>query len=448
MVTKVEQLKNLFNLINPLLRMANSDGMNRSFLILKKKFPKLIIRNFKPGFRAGDWTVPRQWNLKYSFLKDSEGKIIVSSRESELFVSPNSIKVNNKKITGKEIIKNTICLERLPKSFILNHKHTYDYNVRQKSWGLSIPLKKLKKIKKNKKYHLLIDSFTTKRPMQVGEFFIKGKTNKIICIAAHIDELCNDNLSGSIAAIELYNRLKNKKNYFSYQILHFPEHYGPIFYAKKFPAKIKKTLFMLNLETVGAGKNWCLKKSLNSNLFIEDCLKFSFSKNKKKFKELNFFDGYINDEKIYAWPKLDIPGVSIQRYPYNYYHTSNDTLEKINYNFILDAVKIAGDMMNIFEKKFNLINKNYIPVLRQTFPPWLTKRKLYIGGNKKNIFPQNYYNNLFNEKLLFSINGKKSLALLASELKINFIDCYNYLEKLHTNKIIKKIKIFGKNLLQ
>ena len=46
--------------------------------------------------------------------------------------------------------------------------------------------------------------------MQVGELFVKGKV-KIICISAHIDELCNDDLSGSVAAIELYERLKEKK---------------------------------------------------------------------------------------------------------------------------------------------------------------------------------------------------------------------------------------------
>ena len=176
--------------------------------------------------------------------------------------------------------------------------------------------------------------------MQVGELFVKGKVKKIICISAHIDELCNDDLSGSVAAIELYERLKRKKNYFSYQILLFPELYGPLFYIKRFPLKTNNTLFTLNLECVGAGKQWCLKKSLKSNNFLENCLRSAFKKNKISFKELEFFDGFINDEKVYAWPNIDIPGIAIQRNPYKYYHTSKDTLDKINLKFMLESIMI------------------------------------------------------------------------------------------------------------
>ena len=75
------------------------------------------------------------------------------------------------------------------------------------------------------------------------------------------------------------------------------------------------------------------------------------SKNKKKFKEFEFFEAYINDEKVYAWPQIDIPGVAVQRFPYKYYHTSKDLLDKINYNLMLESITISEDLMNNFEKK-------------------------------------------------------------------------------------------------
>ena len=441
----LKRIKYLMENINPLQRMANSGGMDECFKLIKKKIPHLKVHEFKPGIKAGDWTVPKNWKLGDSFLKDHKGKIIASSKESYLFVSPNSKSVD-KKISGEKIIEKTIFLEKRPNCFLLNHKHTYNYYLRQKDWGISLPYNRVKKISKNKKYHISIKKYLSNEPMKVGELFIKGKVNKIICISAHIDELCNDDLSGSVAAIELYERLKKKKNYFSYQILLFPELYGPLFYIKRFPAKIKNTLFMLNLECVGAGKQWCLKKSLKSNNFLEDCLRESFKKNKKKFKELNFFDGYINDEKVYAWPEIDIPGVSIQRYPYKYYHTSKDTLDKIDYNLMLESIMIAESMIIIFEKNFKTIKKNYIPKLKTFLPPWLTKRKLYISS-KKSIFPQSVGNNTYNEKLLFSIDGKTSLYKIATNLNLGFINCLNYLEIFVIKNLIKKIKIDGKDLL-
>mgnify|MGYP000911201534 CR=1 FL=1 len=441
----LKRIKYLMENINSLQRMANSEGMDNCFKIIKKKCPNLKVHKFKPGAKAGDWTVPKNWKLQDSFLKDDKGKIIASSKENHLFVSPNSKSVD-KKINGEKLIEKTMFLEKITDSFLLNHKHTYNYHLRQKDWGISLPYNRVKKISKNKKYHISIKTDLSNEPMKVGELFIKGKVNKIICISAHIDELCNDDLSGSVAAIELYERLKKKQNYFSYQILLFPELYGPLFYIKRFPAKIKNTLFMLNLECVGAGKQWCLKKSLKSNNFLEDCLRKSFKENKKKFKELKFFDGFINDEKVYAWPEIDIPGIAIQRNPYKYYHTSQDTLDKIDYNLMLDSIKISEDMMRIFEKNFQIINKNYIPKLKTYLPPWLTKRKLYISG-KNSIFPQDEGNNTYNEKLLFSIDGKTSLYKIATKLNLKFLNCFNYLQTFIKKNLVKKIKIDGKHLL-
>jgi aminopeptidase-like protein len=437
-------MKKLFKVINPLQRMGNSFGMDQTFLILKKNFKEMKIHEFKPGSKAGEWTVPSNWKLNYSYLKDENNNILADSNKSILFVSPNSKKIN-KIIDGKKLLEKTISLKNMPDVYILNHKHTYNFFLRQKDWGISLPYNIAKKISKKKKYFISINSELSNSSMKVGELFIKGKIDKTICISAHIDELCNDNLSGCIAAIELYKKLKKRKNLFNYQVLLFPELYGPLYYISRFPKIISKTLFMINLETVGAGKKWCLKKCLKSNSFLENCLRSSFKKNKSKFKEMNFFDGYINDEKVYAWPKVDIPGVAIQRHPYKYYHTSKDTLDKINFNFINESIKISKDMINIFEKKYNIIQKNYIPKVISKLPPWLTKRKLYIS-QKNSIFPQNKKNNLFNERLLFSIDGKNSLYKICNSLDINFQEAYIYLQKFVDHGIIKKIKINGKDL--
>ncbi len=113
---------------------------------------------------------------------------------------------------------------------------------------------------------------------------------------------------------------------------------------------------------------------------------------------------------------------------------------------MLESIKISEDMINFFEKDFKIIKKNYIPELRSHLPPWLTKKRLYISG-KNSIFPQDEGNNTYNERLLFSIDGKTSLYKIASKLNIKFLDSYNYLETFVKKKIIKKIKIDGKNLL-
>ena len=68
--------------------------------------------------------------------------------------------------------------------------------------------------------------------MKVAEIFLQGETNQTICICAHIDELCNDDLSGCVVAIELIkflSEIKNRK--YSYQVILSPELIGTIFFA-------------------------------------------------------------------------------------------------------------------------------------------------------------------------------------------------------------------------
>ena len=60
----------------------------------KTKYPELKIHNFKPGSKARIGLFLKIGNLKV--FKDKNGKTIASSKESHLFVSPNSKSINKK----------------------------------------------------------------------------------------------------------------------------------------------------------------------------------------------------------------------------------------------------------------------------------------------------------------------------------------------------------------
>ena len=152
--------------------------------------------------------------------------------------------------------------------------------------------------------------------MKVGEIFVKGQSDKIICFTAHIDELCNDDLSACVVGIEFFRYLKMQKDLkYSYQLLLLPELFGPIFYLHNNPKIIQKYLGMINLETVGAGKELCIKKSINKNSYLENIMKLTINNMNLNFKELDFFQGYLNDEKIFSWPNIGIDSIALQRYP-------------------------------------------------------------------------------------------------------------------------------------
>lgn len=421
-----KNLKKLFKEITPLQRMINSDGLDETFKLLKKNIPELTIHKFRSGQKVEDWTVPKNWRVIKGFLKDKNNKILASINDDYLFVAPYSEPVKGW-FTKSQISKHLMTRKDKPNNYLLEHRNAYDYNL--KSWGITLPNKLWKKLK-DEKYYLEIDVEFKNKSMKVAEFFIKGKTKKTVCLTAHIDELCNDDLSGCLAGIEFFRNLNKIKNLkYSYQLLLFPELFGPIFYLNKIKKKLSNYYGMINLETVGAGKNLCLKKSLNNNFILEKIMNLSLRNLKFKYKELNFFEGYLNDEKIFSWPTINIPSIALQRYPFAEYHTSSDNLDVINYDYMIDIIKILEKFVFILENDFK-------PKYKNKFPPWLTKRNLYF--DKKNRPDLN--KNKFNNNLLYSIDGNNNLSDICLLNNLDFNEANQYLKKFIEQDLIKRSK--------
>ena len=85
-----KNLENLLIEINPLQRMINSDGLNKTFDIIKNEIPNLIIHEYESGSVVEDWIVPKNWSVLKGYLKDKKDKIIASTNDNILFVAPYS----------------------------------------------------------------------------------------------------------------------------------------------------------------------------------------------------------------------------------------------------------------------------------------------------------------------------------------------------------------------
>ena len=91
------------------------------------------------------------------------------------------------------------------------------------------------------------------RQARFNEGKIEMDLNKVrnIGICAHIDERCNDDLSGCILGMEIMKGLEQMEDReFTYQLLWVPEMFGPIFYANENPDIIKKTYKKLDPQII------------------------------------------------------------------------------------------------------------------------------------------------------------------------------------------------------
>ena len=85
----------------PICRSITGNGVRETLKILREHIP-LTIHEVPSNTQVFDWTVPKEWNIRDAYIKDSDGKKIVDFKQSNLHVLNYSIPVN-KKVTLSEL---------------------------------------------------------------------------------------------------------------------------------------------------------------------------------------------------------------------------------------------------------------------------------------------------------------------------------------------------------
>lgn len=410
-----QRMKGLIEQMAPWYGLISSPALDRRVELICQSLPGCVVHEYPAGTEIGSWIVPPQWSVSEGFMKDAQGRTIASIAESPLFVAAHSESVDGF-FSKKEIERHLQTSADNPRAFLMEHRNAYNYQL--VDWGITLPFERWQKLSDSEKYHIKIEVKREPGTMKVVECFLPGESSQIFNISAHFDELCNDDLSGCVVAIELMRWLQQKPGRkYSYQMTLAPELVGMVAYVCHHPAVVRRTLGMLNLETTGAGDGWCLKKAHQDNAYIYKVLRLAAQSRKMRFQEVDFYTGYRNDEWVYAWPTQNIPGVAIQRFPFKQYHTSDDTPAIVSEEYLAEALEVAKKFIDILEC-------DYVPRHTGMVPPWLSRYNLYYDAT----YEQEVHHTL-NNLVLYNIDGKNSLVELASRYNIDFFALRNYLAK-------------------
>jgi aminopeptidase-like protein len=410
---RMDRMMRMIQAIHPLPRMINSPGLDRTFDILKAELPEIQIAEFPAGSECEDWIVPKGWSVRNGSMEDAAGSRIASTEESLLFVAPCSEPVDGW-FTKEEIARHLRTRPDRPDAFALEHRNAYDYRLQ--SWGITLPHSRWTGLPEGR-YRIRIEVEWHESSMKVAHLLLPGKEAASICICGHIDELCNDDLSGCASALELARGIAAlPERRLSYLLLLVPELLGTIFYLDAHRDHVGNMIGMLDLETTGAGEEWCLKRALRPGSKIEAALRQALTARGIPFRTLDFFEGYGNDERVTEWPTMGIPGPSLQRFPFREYHTSEDTPQRVHPEYLLEAVETGEAMVRILER-------NYVPRYTRRFTPWLTRHGLYHHGGGDPVKA-----NAFNGALLFQIDGERCVLELAERTGLPFFEVLSHLE--------------------
>ena len=420
----------IFDKLYPLNRSITGEGYRKSLEILSK-FIKFKIIKFKSGKKIFDWTVPKEWHVNQAFLKNlNTNKVICSFKKDNLSIVNYSTKIN-KKLKLKDFKSKLYTLKSQP-----NHT-PYVTSYYKKDWGFCLNYKKFKKLNNKDNYHLLIDSSFNKGSVDLGIKILKGRSKKFFLISSYLchPSMANNELSGPLTLLGLYDKLKNTENNFTYMFLINPETIGSICFLNKYWRKLKKELVGgLVLTCTGGPKqklSYKLSKTGQSNL---DKLYLNLSSH--KLCDIRKFDASEgSDERQYNSPGFNFPIGQISRTVYGQYkeyHTSGDNKKFMKIEKIENSIDEIFNQIRIFEKIHPLKRKMPFCELQ------LGKRELYPNVNFKSFegknLKENFTRNILN--ILSYADGKNTLLDIANILNVPVYSLEKEYDTLKEKKLI------------
>jgi aminopeptidase-like protein len=358
----------------PICRSITGDGFRSSLGILARYIP-LEMHEVPSGTQVLDWTVPREWNIRDAYIKNSAGEKIVDFKESNLHVLNYSTPVNAR-MQFHELEEHLFSLPEY-EDWI-----PYRTSYYKENWGFCLTDRLLKSMNQEDEYEVVIDSSLQDGHLTYGEFLVGGETEEEFLISCHCchPSLCNDNLSGMGVAVWLAKTLCERKNHYSYRFVFVPGTIGSITWLSRNRDNVSRIRHGLVVACVGDRGKFHYKKSRHGDREIDRAALHVLQHSGQEYGIIDFFP-YGYDERQYSSPGFDLAVGCLSRTPHGrfpQYHTSADNLDFVAAECLGDSLEKYLEIVDVIEG-----NKRY----QNTHPygePQLGRRGLYgaFGGRK------------------------------------------------------------------
>jgi len=356
----------------PICRSITGDGVRETLRMVGSQIP-LEIHEVPTGTQVFDWTIPKEWNIKDAYIKNSRGDRVVDFRRSNLHVMSYSVPVRAR-----------MSLEELKKHIYTLPEHPdwipYRTSYYQERWGFCLSQNQLSAMP-DEEYEVCIDSTLEPGHLTYGESVIEGDTTEEILLSCHVchPSLCNDNLSGVALLAFLASHLRTVPLRYTYRFLFIPGTIGSIAWLCVNEGKTERISHGLVAACVGDSGASTYKKSRRGNAEIDRVAAHVLRTSGKEYQIVDFFP-YGYDERQYCSPGFNLPVGCLMRTPhgkYPEYHTSADNLEFVETESLEDSFMNYLRVIHVLENNRRYVNRS------PKCEPQLGKRGLYsaVGGS-------------------------------------------------------------------
>ncbi len=428
-------LKSILAEFFPLHRTLASEDQDKTLAMIGSYMPAAAgytIETFPSLEPAWTWKVPERYVVHEAYLEINGGTRILDFKDNPLHIVSFSLPVD-KVMSWEELQPHLYVNEKRP------HAIPWIFKYYDRDWGFCLSKNLLDALPRDQQYHAVIHSEFVNDPAQgfrvaTGVIHPEGGPNPAageFLIQAHTCHpmQANDDGSGVVSALELACRLSEKPLVPGSMSIRFwfgPETIGTIVYLANHEDLIPRLRGGIFLEMTGNQNRLAWHHTRQHNHLLDRVSEHVFQGSAHEERE--FAAAPANDERVVNGPGVNVPCLSLNRWPYDEYHTSDDNLEIIHEDMLVGAAEVAEQIVRIYAS-------NYHPRRNFRGPVFLSGNNLWVDWR------ENWALNRAIEKIMMRFEGKQSIFDIASQVGLDYWMVRDYVEKFRARGLVTALPI-------
>lgn len=373
-------MSDLFDLLWPINRSITGPGLEESLDVVSRYLP-LNIERIPSGSVVFDWEVPPEWHLERGRLYDPFGRVVCDSASSNLHVMSYSEPVNIE-LELDDLQAHLHSLPEIPEAI------PYVTSYYERRWGFCLSDDVRKQLIPGR-YRAVIESeFIQDGSMPIATAVLDGDSEREVLITSYLchPSLANNELSGPLALVALFNRISNwERRRYTYRFLLNPETIGALCFLSRHKETIDERMaYGLVLTCLGGPEGRLrYKSSFPESGNLDKVFKAAHT-GCVSFQEPIVYEPFSplggSDERQYGSPGFRLPVGQICRTEYGKYRGYHNSLDSKDFMDIYQVQKSVGtieESLMLAEIGGPLLN------LKPFGEPQLSKYGLYPSLNSQ-----------------------------------------------------------------
>lgn len=428
-------LKSILAEFFPLHRTLASDDQDKTLQIVGSYMPEsagYALETYAPLQPVWTWKVPERYVVHEAYLEIEGGRRILDFKDNPLHIVSYSLPVD-RVVEWAELEPHLFFNEKRP------HTVPWVFKYYERDWGFCLPKDIFDKLPREKKFRAVIRAeFVTDpaRGFRVAAAVLhpEGGPNPAageMIVQAHTCHpmQANDDGAGVVTAIELARRLAEHPlpaGSMSVRFWFGPETIGTIAYLAHNPDLIPGLRGGIFLEMTGNRSKLAFHHTRQGGHLLDRVTEYVLSGTDHEARE--FAAAPANDERVINGPGVNVPCISLNRWPYDEYHTTDDNLDIIHEEMLMGAADAAERIVRIFAS-------NYIP--KRTFrgPVFLSGHGLWVDWR------ENWALNRSIEKIMMRFEGGHSIFDIAAQVELDYETVRAYVERFRAKGFVVPLPI-------